>query len=391
MHPGVLLAVAGCLCAYPYAGYPAILKLLSVGRRAPRPRRAPVKSMPPPRLSVTLPVYNEAAVIAATLERILAVDYPPDRRQILVVSDASTDGTDEIVAGFAGRGVTLLRQPRRQGKTAAENAARRHLTGEIIINTDASVRIHPDAFKHLVAAFADRSVGVASGRDVSVTNVQDNSGEAAYTGYEMWIRDLETAVDGIVGASGCLYAIRADLHMLPVPEGLSRDFAAALTAREHGLRAVSVAEAVCYVPHATSLRQEYRRKVRTITRGLATLAHKRALLNPFRYGTFAWMLFSHKVCRWLLPWGLLLCVAALGALAVTSGWARVLLGALALPGALAGIAWFWPEGKAMPRLLALPAFVAMGNVAVLHAWLRVLAGRGAPVWEPTRRGPLPSS
>jgi cellulose synthase/poly-beta-1,6-N-acetylglucosamine synthase-like glycosyltransferase len=391
MHSSVLLAVAGCLCAYPYAGYPAILKLLSVGRRAPRARRSAVKSMPLPRISVTLPVYNEAAVIAATLERILAVDYPADRRQILVVSDASTDGTDKIVAGFAARGVTLLRQPRRQGKTAAENAARRHLTGEIIINTDASVRIHPDAFRHLVAAFADPSVGVASGRDVSVTNVQANSGEGAYTGYEMWIRDLETAVDGIVGASGCLYAIRADLHMLPVPEGLSRDFAAALTAREHGLRAVSVAEAVCYVPHATSLRQEYRRKVRTITRGLATLAHKRALLNAFRYGTFAWMLFSHKVCRWLLPWGLLLFVTALGALAVTSGWARVLLGVLAVPGALAGIAWFRPEGAPMPRLLALPAFVAVGNVAVLHAWLRVLAGRSAPVWEPTRRGPLPSS
>jgi glycosyltransferase involved in cell wall biosynthesis len=397
MHPGALIAVAGCLCVYTYAGYPVVLKLLSVGRRAPRVRRAPAASLPPPpRISVTLPVYNEAAVIAATLERILAVDYPADRRQILVISDASTDATDEIVARFADRGVALLRMPRRQGKTAAENAARRHLTGEIIINTDASVRIHPDAFQHLVGAFADRSVGVASGRDVSVTNVQEqesraNSGEAAYTGYEMWMRDLETAVDGIVGASGCLYAIRADLHILPVPEGLSRDFAAALTAREHGLRAVSVAEAVCYVPRAASLRQEYPRKVRTITRGLATLAHKRALLNPFRYGAFAWMLFSHKVCRWLLPWALLLFVAALGALALTSGWARVLVGALAVPGALAGIAWFWPEGKPMPRLLALPAFVAVGNIAVLHAWLRCLAGRSAPVWEPTRRGPLPSS
>jgi len=398
MIPGVLLALAVCLCLYTYAGYPAIVKLLSVGRRAPHAGSAPEASLPPPppRISVTLPVYNEAAVIAATLERILAVDYPVDRRQILVVSDASTDGTDEIVARFADRGVALLRLPRRQGKTAAENAARHHLTGEIVINTDASVRIHPDAFKHLVAAFADRSVGVASGRDVSVTNVHEqanraNSGEATYTGYEMWIRDLETAVGGIVGASGCLYAIRADLHMLPVPEGLSRDFAAALTAREHGLRAVSVAEAVCYVPRAASLRQEYRRKVRTITRGISTLAHKRALLNPFRYGAFAWMLFSHKVCRWLVPWALLLFVAALGTLALTSGWARALLGAVAVPGALAGIAWFWPEGQGMPRLLALPAFVAVGNIAVLHAWLRVLAGRSAPVWEPTRRGPLPSN
>ena len=326
-------------------------------------------------------------MIAGTLERILGLDYPADLRQVLVVSDASTDGTDEIVAGFADRGVELLRVPRRQGKTAAENAARRCLTGEIIINTDASVRIDRAAVKHLVAAFRDPSVGVASARDVSVTNLeQQNTGEQAYVGYEMWIRAVETAVYGIVGASGCLYAIRADLHMGRVPEDLSRDFAAALTAREHGRRAVSVPAALCFVPRGASLRQEYRRKVRTITRGLATLAHKRALLNPLRYGVFAWMLFSHKVCRWLVPAAGLLLLAALLALAVHSWWALALLAALGALGALAAIAWMRPDGEPMPRLLALPAYVAAGNVAVLHAWLRLLAGRPVPVWEPTRRG-----
>jgi len=327
-------------------------------------------------------------VIAGTLERILGLDYPADLRQVLVVSDASTDGTDEIVAGFADRGVELLRVPRRQGKTAAENAARRCLTGEIIINTDASVRIDPAAVKHLVAAFRDPSVGVASARDVSVTNLeqQANAGEQAYVGYEMWIRDVETAVYGIVGASGCLYAIRSELHMGRVPEDLSRDFAAALTAREHGRRAVSVPAALCFVPRGASLRQEYRRKVRTITRGLATLTHKRALLNPLRYGVFAWMLFSHKVCRWLVPGAGLLFLGALLALAPHAVWAQVLLASLAVVGMLAAIAWMRPEGEPMPRLLALPAYVAAGNVAVLHAWLRLLAGRPAPVWEPTRRG-----
>jgi len=271
---------------------------------------------------------------------------------------------------------------------AAENAARRHLTGEIIINTDASVRIDPAAVKHLVAAFGDPSVGVASARDVSVTSLDEpvNVGEEAYVGYEMWTRDEETAVYGIVGASGCLYAIRAGLHMGHVPEELSRDFAAALTAREHSFRAVSVPAARCLVPRGASLRQEYRRKVRTITRGIATLAHKRALLNPFRYGVFAWMLFSHKVCRWLVPCAAMLFLAALSALALTSWWALGLLVALGVAGALAGIAWAWPEGKSMPRLLGFPAYVVTGNLAVLHAWLRVLAGRPAPVWEPTRRG-----
>jgi cellulose synthase/poly-beta-1,6-N-acetylglucosamine synthase-like glycosyltransferase len=387
--PRVVLALAGSVCLYTYLGYPAILKLLNLVSHTRRSRRA---SSAFPRISIALPVYNEADVIASTLERILALDYPADRRQILVVSDASNDRTDEIVSRFADRGVELLRLPRRQGKTAAENAARPHLTGEIIVNTDASVRIHSAAVRHLVAAFGDPSVGLASGRDVSVANLDTpaNAGEQAYVGYEMWVRDLETKVYGIVGASGCLYAIRAGLHMGHVPDALSRDFAAALTTREHGLRAVSVPEAMCFVPRGASLRQEYRRKVRTITRGLGTLAYKRALLNPFRYGTFAWMLFSHKVCRWLVPWALLVLLAALGILASTSGWARGALAAGGALGLLAGIGWLWPEGVPLPRPLALAAYFVAGNAAVLRAWLRVLSGRLAPVWEPTRRSALPA-
>src|SRR5207245_2850849 len=128
-----------------------------------------------------------------------------------------------------------------------------------------------------------------------------NPGEQTYVGYEMWVRGLETRVFGIVGASGCLYAIRKDLHMRSLPEALSRDFAAALAARECGLRAVSVPQALCFVPRSASLRQEYWRKLRTVTRGLTTLWYKRSLLNPARYGLFAWLLFSHKVCRCLTP------------------------------------------------------------------------------------------
>src|SRR6185295_17003036 len=154
--PTLVLVAAVSLCVYTYAGYPALLKLASLIRRKTRGG----EPSDWPSISIQLPAFNEAEVIAATLEGILALDYPADRRQILVVSDASTDATNQIVASFAHRGVELLCQPRRQGKTAAENAARPHLTGEIIINTDASVRIHPDALKHLVAALQDPSVGV---------------------------------------------------------------------------------------------------------------------------------------------------------------------------------------------------------------------------------------
>jgi len=383
-----VMVLLGCLgfCVYTYVGYPVLLQLLgSLGRR----RRAQSPPREWPLVSITIPVHNEAEVIASTLERILEVDYPVERRQILVVSDASSDQTDDIVSRFAPRGVELLRLPERRGKTTAENVARAHLRGDIIVNTDASVRIHPQALKALVNRFADPTVGVASGRDVSVTHgdPRANAGESAYVGYEMWVRDLETRVSGIVGASGCLYAVRAELHRQAVPGDLSRDFGSALLARRRGLRAVSVPEAVCFVPRGASLRQEYRRKVRTMARGLRTLWALRALLNPLRYGLFAWMLWSHKLCRWLVPWAALVALGAVGTLAPDTPWTRVVLGATVGVVALAGVGWWWPTKQrgGIPGMFALPAYAVSGNIAALHAWLLAVSGVGTAVWEPTRR------
>ncbi len=372
------------LALYTYVGYPLILKLLAANRGPVRPAATPREW---PEVTITLVAYNEAETIRDTLQRLLKHDYPASLRQILVISDGSSDGTDEIVAGFADRGVELLRMTDRRGKTAAENAALPYLRGDIIVNTDASVRIDPSALKRLIAAFADPSVGLASGSDISVasTGLHANLGESKYVGFEMWLRKLETHVYSIVGASGCFYAIRGPLHRNLIPEGLSRDFAAALITREHGYRAVSVNDAVCFVPRSVSMRFEYDRKVRTIARGLGTLLYKRSLLNPFRYGLFAWMLFSHKLCRWLVPLALVMALGAAGVLSVTEVWARW---ALAVAGGgllLAGLGWGWPERPALPRSLAVPAYLLAGNIAALHAWGRALRGSGQPIWEPTRR------
>ncbi len=380
-----LIGIAVAFVGYTYLGYPLLLKVLAWFRRTP-----PVHQSTPrtPSITITLAAYNEAAAIRGTLENLLALDYPADRRQVLVISDASTDGTDEIVAEFADRGVQLLRLPQRSGKTAAENAALEHVRGEIIVNTDASVRIERDALKHLIAALDDPSVGLASGRDVSVANLEGeaNLGESDYVGYEMWLREQETRVSGIIGASGCFYAIRAYLHRAEIPAGLSRDFAATLYTREQGFRSVSVNEALCFVPRAASLRNEYPRKVRTLARGLQTLLYKRALLNPFRYGLFAWMLISHKLCRWLVPWALALGLAGVVLLGVLEPWGVWLLGAVALGLIIAVIGWVWSGQGKIGRVLALPAYLAAGNLAALHAWIRVLRRRADAVWEPTRRG-----
>ena len=378
-----LVALPVAVALYAYAGYPALLWLIA-------PRHIPggasgASDLPP--VTVVIPAYNEAAKIRGAIEALLAQEYPPERRQILILSDGSTDGTDAIVGEYAARGVDLLRMPTRSGKTAAENAAIERIRGEIVVNSDASIRMHPSAIRLLVAAMSDPGVGVASTRDVSVAPGQAaaNVTEAGYVGYEMRVRALETRAGGIVGASGSGYAIRAALHRIPVRADLSRDFSAALTARTHGFRAVSVDGAICYVTRTVSLRAEYRRKVRTIKRGIDTLIHQRHLLNPLRHGLFAWKLWSHKVCRWLLPPLLVPGIVGLALLAGTMSWARAAL-ALGTAGALtAAIGAAWNPERPMPRALSVVSFAAAANLAVVHALWRVARGREDRLWEPTRR------
>ncbi|HVX39483.1 MAG TPA: glycosyltransferase family 2 protein [Gemmatimonadaceae bacterium] len=381
--------------AYAYVGYPALLSILARRSRG----AAPGAATELPTLSVVIPVYNEERVIADTLEHVLSLDYPRDRLQVLVVSDASTDGTDEIARSFAGRGVELLRVSPRRGKTAAENAAGAAVRGDIVVNVDATIRLPRHALRAIVQPFADPTVGVASGRDVTVGNAaaQVNRGEGTYTGYEMRVRALETRLHSIVGASGCFFATRHALYRLPFPEHLSRDFGSALVARAHGFRAVSVEDAVCFVPCTTSLHVERRRKVRTMTRGLGTLWYMRRLLNPARYGVFAWMLFSHKLARWTVTLSAPFALGAVGVLAVlpNAGWAGLAarwIGAGAIALMLAGWAGFAASAhRPVPRLVAMPAFVVASVAAGVQAWFQWLSGREKPLWEPTRRTQIRSA
>ncbi len=382
-----LVVGAIALVLYTYLGYPLLLLIVGALRRRTHVGDRTGAPAEWPSVSISVPAYNEEAQIEELIRSLLTLDYPRDRLQILIVSDASSDRTDEIVESYADQGVELLRMQERGGKTKAENAAARHLRGDIIVNTDASIRIRPDALKPLVAVFADPEVGCASGRDVSVGTEEatGNVGEGGYVGYEMWVRDLETRAGGIIGASGCFYAIRPHLHRMPLPESLSRDFAAALTTREHGYRAVSVSDAVCYVPRAPALRREYRRKVRTITRGIETLWHKRTLMNPLRHGLFAWKLLSHKVCRWALPWAAGAGLLGLAILARASPLAALVLAAAVGVLTLAAAGWTLAERPRLSRVLAVPAYLVMGNLSAAHAFLRALHGDRDPVWEPTRR------
>ncbi|GAC1648840.1 MAG: glycosyltransferase family 2 protein [Gemmatimonadaceae bacterium] len=378
-----LVAIPLTLFAYAYAGYPLVLFAAARARRR-LPTSDPAEW---PFLTVLIPVYNAEAAIARTLDHVLAADYPRARRRVVVVSDACTDRTDEIVAGYADRGVWLHRQPHRGGKTAAENAATGKLAGDIVVYIDATIVLPPASLGHLVRPFQDPTVGIVSGRDVSVRSTASDMSqrEETYSRYEMWVRSLESRFGTIAGATGSLYAARRVLHDGRLPAELTRDFASTLAAYEGAWRTVSVDAATCLVARAPTLGAELQRKARTMAHGLDTLWYYRRLLNPMRHGWFAVMLLSHKLCRWVLFASLPLAVA--GVVCLGTAWPVVDLAAL--PGLLIAVAGIWAlrvsDNRTLPAIVSTCGYVAMAAAAALIAWGRFLRRDRVLVWEPTVR------
>jgi cellulose synthase/poly-beta-1,6-N-acetylglucosamine synthase-like glycosyltransferase len=345
-----ILAACVAVIGYVLVGYPQLLRLI-VRVRGPRPIR---KADITPSVSLVVSAFNEADVIAAKLDNVLALDYPRDLLQVVVISDASDDGTDAIVATYADRGVVLRRQVERRGKTAGLNAIVPTLAGDIVVFSDANAMYQPDAIRMLVRNFADPQVGCVTGEaryEGDADGVADE-GEGAYWNYEMQIKRLETAVGSSVGGDGAIYAIRKPLWNT-LPEDGINDFLNPLQIVAAGWRGVYEPEAICYEEAAGDTSKEYRRRVRIISRSWRAVWLAADVLKPWKVGFFALSVFSHKVLRWFS--GLFLfgaVVASIGLLLplllgarpwVWAVLAVTVLGAMALPASrhVLQIAWYF--------------------------------------------------
>jgi len=382
----LLVATPAVLFIYAYLLYPVLLRLA-------RPRSVIAPPEPDaivdwPTITISVPAYNAERSLARTLDHLLAADYPADRRQIIVTSDGSTDRTDEIARAYADRGVELLRVPR-GGKALAENAASRLVHGAIVVNTDATIVVPPHTIKLLVRHYADPRIGVVSGRDVTVPSDADpertTRGEARYSGYEMRVRSLEARLGFIAGATGSIYSCRRDIFQVPISPYASRDFASAMIATRLGYRSVADDDAFAYVGHAPSLLAEYRRKARTMVLGLDTLWDYRAMLDPIRYGWFALMLVSHKLCRWLVY--LFAPVAAVGLVLLATRWwpLWILIGAGVVVMLVGWTAINRPSPRRSSAAFVIPGYLTATGWAAIVAWLRFFRGVHSTVWEPTKR------
>ena len=372
-----LFLISLALLAYVIVGYPLVLRLV-VALRGPRlVRRTPIE----PSLSFVISAYNEAAVIAKKLENAVALDYPAEKRQIVVISDCSDDGTDEIVAGFASRGVTLARMPQRGGKTAGLNHTVPTLSGDIVVFSDANAIYEPSALRMLVRNFADPEVGYVTGdaRYLKTGEAAADVGERAYWGYEKQMKRLETQIGSMVGGDGAIYAIRRTLWKT-LPRNAINDFLNPLQIVAAGWRGVYEPEAVCWEETAGGIRAEYRRRVRIVSRSWRAVFQAGRVLNPFAMGLFAWSLWSHKVLRWAS--GLFVAGAGVGAAGLLFDAVRRWPLSLIVIGAIAGaLAVATPIGRQTVGTLW---YFLVINVASLVGVVKGTFGRVSGVWSTPR-------
>ncbi len=369
------------LILYVYVGYPALLYAAS--RWFHRPVRQ--GDVTPP-VTLLISAYNEAGVIKDKLENSLALDYPKDRLEILVISDASTDETDQIVQSFASQGVRLLRMPARGGKTMGLNAACRIAKGDLLLFSDANILYRPDAVRRLVRNFADPSVGCVTGdsRYLEEVDTAAHIQENAYWGYERMIRTMESQLGSTVGGDGAIFAIRKELFR-PLPPEAINDLVIPLQIVAAGFRAVFEPTAIGIEPSAGDFHKEFRRKKRIVNRSWRGVMRVSGVLHPLRMGVFAWQVWSHKVLRWLtLP---LVGAAAAGCfLAAERGWVYQ-LGASGFVGSLclAVVGSVLPaRGGWWVRLAQGMFYFYLVNVAALLGIIKALSGRVEMVWAPER-------
>ena len=364
------------LVLYAYLGYPAALVALRLIRDR-RVRKAAVR----PAVSFIITAYNEERRLREKLENTLAQDYPPARLEIIVASDCSTDRTDEIAGAYADR-VRLVRARERRGKEAAQQLAVQAATGEILVFSDVATALAPDGISSIVQSFADPTVGCVSSVDRFVDADGRVSGEGAYVRYEMFLRALETRVNSLVGLSGSFFAARRDVCRNWASDRQS-DFNTLLNAVALGQRGVLDTASAGYYRNIVDDRREFQRKVRTVVRGIAVVAASAHMLDPRRFGLFAWQLASHKLCRWLVPFAMLTALAANVALAPRSSLYAAALGAQ-LAFYAAAVAGRWTGSG----LLKLPSYLVVANLAVLIAWVRYVRGERITTWNPSERAPV---
>lgn len=330
-----------------------------------------------PRVSLVVPAHNEEDVLPAKLANLAALDYPPEKIEVIFVSDGSTDRTDNILAGASAANRRVLRLPRRGGKANALNHGVAAARGEVLVFSDASTLFAPDAVRQMARHFIVPTVGVVCGTLRFQGGSEFQRTEGIYWRYEKALRVMEARLGATLTASGAIYALRRQAWSPLSPDVMIDDFVVPLHARRAGYGVAFDPEAVATEFAAESVADEFTRRVRLAVgsfRALGALVSVR--LSPFT----AFAFFSHKVLRWVLPF-LMLGLLASSALLCAQPFYRGALLAQLLFYAWAFAGFWFKERMAPLRYGLIGYFLLAINLAFLVGFVQYVTGRPEVKWK----------
>jgi cellulose synthase/poly-beta-1,6-N-acetylglucosamine synthase-like glycosyltransferase len=365
---------------YVYLGYPLTAFFISL-----LTHRKVRKDRYEPYVTILIAAYNEESVIEQTLKNKLALDYPGEKLEIIIISDGSTDRTDAIVKGYEKAGARLIRQEPRAGKTSGLNRAAPLAAGEVLIFSDANSQYDKNAIRKLIENFNDPGVGYVTGKMI-YTNPDGSTvgdGCSAYMKYENFLRKIETMLGSVVGVDGGIDAVRKELYRPMNPDQLP-DFVLPLKVVEQGYRAVFEPEAILKEPSLKTAQDEYKMRVRVSLRALWALWDMRSLLTCSPSCLFSWQLWSHKILRYLSF--IFLIAAFLSNLFLLNE--NVFYKTVFLAQCFAYIAGIFSpllEKKGFKlKILYLINYFILLNLASAHAFVKFLMGQKMVTWTPRK-------
>lgn len=361
---------------YPYVIYP--LLLAAINRLSGRTEHRG-DATHQPSVTILMPVHNEAARVGGKIRNLLQLDYPGELLQVVAIADGCTDDSAQRLRDAGGDAVSVIELGDWSGKAAALNAGLAVARGDIIVFTDVGIQLEPGSLRRLVEHFSDPAIGCVSGEDY----IAGSESEGLYGRIELLLRREEAKLHSIAGASGCFYAQRRGLCRPFVP-GLAPDFLSVLVTARAGFRSIAEPRARGSMTSTSSQKAEFVRKARTFLRGISALMAHAGLLNPFRHPRMSFILWSHKMLRWLAPIAMCLCLAASWRLRSVPLYGVAFYAQL-LAYALAASGLAWPALARRVAPLRFAAFFLVVNVAALNALLWWAMGKRIETWQPTRR------
>lgn len=371
---------------YSYIIYPCILHVICLWR--------PGKSIPETiagentykdqSVTIIVAAHNEIESIENKIGNLLELKQAFPRLEIIIASDCSTDGTDEISEKYArNNDLKFVRSPVRGGKEAAQYNALALAEGSIIVFSDVSTLIYKECFANILKYFSLAHVGAVSSQDARLKEYDTKDSEGLYLRYELWIRKMESQLAGCVGMSGSFFAVRKEF-CIPWCDYICSDFNIALNTVRAGSLVISASDVFGYYPGLKNVEDEHKRRVRTVIRGMAGLYKNRDILIPFKNPLFAFQIFSHKLMRWLSPW----CFIALF-IVLFFIWSETFFNTIVFWGQLLLFLTY-----ALSRVFSslrqntifkLPIFFIESNFALIEAGMKFLLGERVVVWTPSRR------